>query len=197
MQFKTIIGYHCCERSLGVRIANSETTLKVGSNKFDWLGSGVYFWVGNYQMARWWSNVKHEEASADFVGSTLKFEIDTGNCLDLTDAANLIRIRDFVSLVGIESFRDASGALLRNEIAPDGHRIEGEYKQRHLDHFIIDTYCDYVSLMEDMAYDTVFGVFESGPPVCEGSAIYLYDNIQLAVRESGLKKMKFLDTDNP
>lgn len=80
-----------------------------------------------------------------------------------------------------------------NERAPAGHRIEGDYKKRYLDHAVIDGYCAF----SGERFDTVFGVFECGPEVYIGAGLYVYNNMQLAVREKGLDRIKLLGLDTP
>lgn len=61
MPFGKVVGYHTCTRVLGEEILNGRDKLRPGPNEFDWLGTGLYFWVGNYRLARWWINTKKED----------------------------------------------------------------------------------------------------------------------------------------
>jgi hypothetical protein len=39
-----IIGYHSCDREIGLKVLNGETQLLPSNNDWDWLGGGIYFW---------------------------------------------------------------------------------------------------------------------------------------------------------
>jgi len=39
-----IIGYHGCDRELGLRLINGTDELNPSINTWDWLGAGIYFW---------------------------------------------------------------------------------------------------------------------------------------------------------
>ena len=86
-----VIGFHACDQSIGEAVLAGKTGLNVSTNKFDWLGSGRYFWEGNYDRAleygRWLAkrktNPKIEKA---FVMGAI---IDLGHCLNLLESENL------------------------------------------------------------------------------------------------------------
>jgi len=40
-----VLAFHGCDRSIALKVLNGETMLKSSTNKYDWLGHGVYFWV--------------------------------------------------------------------------------------------------------------------------------------------------------
>jgi hypothetical protein len=193
MPFSKIVGYHTCGQELGERVAAGEIQLRPGvkdhTREYDWLGTGVYFWVGNYLMARWWINEIAEKAASGFRGVTVKFEIDPGNCLNLSDARYLLRLRAHEASINWA----ARGTRPRNIIAPTGDRIEGEYKQRFLDHAVIDDYCTNV----EPDIESVYSPFQCGLPIYDGAGFYQYNHAQLAVRENGLHRMIFVGIDIP
>ncbi len=41
------MGFHSCDREIGLKVLNGETQLNPSINIWDWLGSGVYFWEQN------------------------------------------------------------------------------------------------------------------------------------------------------
>lgn len=188
--FSTVVGYHTCSRDLAERIATGSDQLQLGrrphNEDWDWLGTGIYFWVGNYTMARWWNN-KIRERDPSFAGATLKYEIALGKCLDLSDAKYLWLLRRHEKSINWAK----RGVRPVNKRAPDGHRIAGEYNQRYLDHAVIDDYCTNI----EPQIESVYGIFQSGPPIYEGAGLYLYSNAQLAVRQNGLHLMNFVGID--
>ena len=142
-------------------------------------------------MARWWINAKRDE-NTTFDGATLKYEIDLGKCLDLTDAAYLTALGRFERAL---DWTTVKGVRPRNELAPTGHRIEGEYKKRYLDHAVIDAFCSYSERTLGQRFETVLGLFESGPEIYPGAGIYKYNNLQLAIREGAEHLMQFKGVD--
>ena len=46
-----LIGFHGCDESVRDAIVADKTMLRASQNKYDWLGTGFYFWEGNYARA--------------------------------------------------------------------------------------------------------------------------------------------------
>jgi hypothetical protein len=46
-----VIGYHSCDRDLGLRLLRGDDQLKQSTNPWDWLGPGIYFWEQNPHKA--------------------------------------------------------------------------------------------------------------------------------------------------
>jgi hypothetical protein len=46
-----IIGYHSCDKEVGLRVLNAQDVLKPSDNPWDWLGDGIYFWEYNPHRA--------------------------------------------------------------------------------------------------------------------------------------------------
>lgn len=77
-----LIGFHGCERDVAERVFAGETHLNSSENDYDWLGSGIYFWVGSYERAIDWARSSEKIKDPYVVGAF----IDPGYCLNLTDA---------------------------------------------------------------------------------------------------------------
>lgn len=188
--FVKVIGYHTCARKLGERIAAGSEELRPGmksqDKEYDWLGTGLYFWIGNFLLAHWWMN-KLLDIDPTFQGTILKYEIEPANCLDLSDAKYLLPLRKHENAINWA----ARGVRPVNKRAPEGHRIAGEYTERFLDHAVIDDYCTNI----EPNIETVYGVFQCGPPIYTGAGLNAYNHAQLAVREKGLHRIKFAGID--
>ncbi|WP_006788105.1 hypothetical protein [Thiorhodospira sibirica] len=50
-----LIGFHGCERSIAEQVLAGKTHLNSSENDYDWLGSGIYFWVDSYERAWHWA----------------------------------------------------------------------------------------------------------------------------------------------
>ncbi len=80
-----ILGFHGCDLSVGEKIlSGKEPHLKPSEKAYDWLGHGVYFWVGNPGRAREWAVLRKKEGriATPFVLGAI---IDLRHCLDLFD----------------------------------------------------------------------------------------------------------------
>lgn len=51
----TIIGFHGCDISTFNEVIMNQSELKASTNKYDWLGSGIYFWEHNLKRAYQWA----------------------------------------------------------------------------------------------------------------------------------------------
>jgi len=55
-----ILGFHGCDRSLARAVIDGKRSLRLSTNRYDWLGEGVYFWENTPQRAL--------EFAAEFAG---------------------------------------------------------------------------------------------------------------------------------
>jgi len=46
-----VIGFHSCDKEVGIKVLNGELDLNPSDNAWDWLGGGVYFWEQNPDRA--------------------------------------------------------------------------------------------------------------------------------------------------
>jgi hypothetical protein len=89
---RTVIGYHACSRVYAEEIGSGKVKIdewRFSTNKYDWLGDGIYFWEDGLRRAREWAR--------DFVEGRpgiVRAEIDLGRCLDLAETENLDLIRE-------------------------------------------------------------------------------------------------------
>lgn len=42
-----VLGFHGCDASVGEAVLSGKKWLEPSENRYDWLGSGIYFWEGN------------------------------------------------------------------------------------------------------------------------------------------------------
>lgn len=82
-----VLGFHGCEKSVRDKVLNSDReSLKVSDNDYDWLGSGIYFWLNDPIRALEWAN------RMDKTGKKILKEpavigaiIDLKTCLNLSE----------------------------------------------------------------------------------------------------------------
>ena len=83
--FGPVLGYHGCDREVAEQVLSGQSDLRLSENSYDWLGSGIYFWVDSPQRALdWaleaWRGRRIEEPY--IVGA----HINLGLCLNFTEA---------------------------------------------------------------------------------------------------------------
>ena len=49
--FGPVLGYHGCDREVAEQVLSGQSDLRLSENSYDWLGSGIYFWVDSPQRA--------------------------------------------------------------------------------------------------------------------------------------------------
>lgn len=54
LQPSFVLGYHGCDKEVGERILGGEPMV-ASVEKYDWLGSGIYFWESDPLRARDWA----------------------------------------------------------------------------------------------------------------------------------------------
>lgn len=46
-----VLGFHGCDKSIGLKILSGKEELKPSINSWDWLGKGIYFWEHDAELA--------------------------------------------------------------------------------------------------------------------------------------------------
>lgn len=188
---QTVLGFHGCDRSVAEEILNSrDKHLKVSKNTYDWLGTGVYFWLNDPQRAYEWAcQTQKRNPSKITEPYVIGAVIDLGMCLNFCE-------RQAVALLQ-KSHNDLKAAF-----DTLGFDIHEEYKNkipdeggfnliRPLDCAIINHAHDLVE-KEGLYYDTVYGYFQEGNDAYEGSGIKEKSHIQICVRNLECIKGYFL-----
>jgi hypothetical protein len=173
------IGYHGCDRTVAEMILGGKDHLKQSENAHDWLGPGIYFWVDSPERGYAWA-VEQSKRPASKVKTpcVIGAFIHPGLCLNLTDYGVMDEILvayDFLA----QFSKTAASVLPKNETQQNGI-----FLKRHLDCAVIKT---VHALREDSglpAYSTVYGVFEEGESLFDGSGFREKTHVQLAVRDT-------------
>ena len=178
--FGPILGYHGCDRVVAEEVLSGNTDLKLSENRYDWLGSGIYFWVDSPQRALgWaieaWQNDRVEEPY--IVGA----HINPGLCLNFTDYGVMSEMKEAYKLV--KAAADSAGIDLPKNETLRGNSI---YLKRSLDCLVIEHVHAARKAVGEAAYDSVLSVFEEGKQIYKGSGIREHTHIQVAVRNPGI-----------
>jgi hypothetical protein len=170
-----LYGYHGCDREIAERVVNQGERLKPSENDYDWLGSGVYFWVDSPERAWDWALFMQKRGKIR-EPAVIGAHILPSLCLNLTDYG----VRDEL----LEAFGVAEvGAMILGESLPVNSSLaHGISLQRRLDCMVIQTLHGLREERGLPAYDSVYGVFEEGAPLYTGSGFKSKTHVQIAIR---------------
>ena len=89
----SVIGFHSCDKAVGMRVLTGQDELLPSQNSWDWLGEGIYFWEQNPLRAVEYAvesgqrkQFNKKPINEPFVLGAI---IDLGNCLNLTESGSL------------------------------------------------------------------------------------------------------------
>lgn len=191
LQTAFVLGFHGCERDIGERALAGELNLLQSTRKFDWLGSGSYFWEGDQIRAQEWADQK--VARGDYKDPfVIGAVIDLGNCLDLTVRENLELVRS--AFISFETVQKTSGLEMPvNKHAPKDP--SPDLVMRDLDCAVMNHLHTIVEGPDRPAgvepFDSVRAIFGEGRPLYAGSGFRDKTHSQIAVRNPACIKGVF------
>lgn len=188
-----VLGYHGCDREVGLAALHGDLALTQSDRDYDWLGPGIYFWESDPVRALEWAKEKARHGAFDqpFVIGAI---IDLRNCLNLLERENLeLLALAHASLVDIHA--KAGLPLPENkDLNQSGNR---DKLLRFLDCAVIR---NLHAMIDDDAviepFDTVRGLFVEGAQTYPGSGFNAQTHTQIAVRNESCIRGIFLPRDN-
>ncbi len=178
-----VLGFHGCDAETATEVASGRTQLEPSDNDYDWLGPGIYFWLGSYNRALDWAVFKKSRGeidTPDVVGAV----IDLGNCLNLLNLDSAAELAAYY-----QHFSEL--CRISNSDVP----INDE-KFRRLDCAVIAALHFAKRRAGERRYDTVIGAFEEGAPAYSGSRIRMKSHVQIAVLNPDCVTAAFRKTDS-
>lgn len=169
-----VIGYHGCEKTIGERIISGETTLYPSNNKYDWLGSGIYFWENDYTRALEFAT-EFGKKEPYVIGAVLLL----GNCLDLTQRECTKIVKSSYDNLIEESIRMS----VKNKKGAKGG-INGDLLLRDLDCAVIEAIHSFNEDKGYKPYDSVRAAFWEGKDLYENAGFKEKNHIQLCIRNT-------------
>lgn len=169
-----VLGYHGCDRAVAERLLAYEDVFQPSTKDFDWLGPGSYFWVGDAVRAAQWALAKKARNEVDepyVIGAY----IDPGYCLNLLDPEAHNELRAAYQIY--QSMSARSGSPMYSNDRPRN----GIAMLRRLDCAVIQTAHKLREVSNKQPFDTVYGSFEEGEPIFEGSSLRAQTHAQIAV----------------
>lgn len=171
-----VIGFHGCERDTAEEMLSGEKRLSGSSNKYDWLGHGVYFWENNKDRALDFAkNIK--KAKHPFaLGAIISF----GNCLNLLDSQNLKIVENGYKLLE-KTFKKNNDPLPVNK----------SFFEHNLDCAVIQAVHAFRAEEKEQPFDSVRAVFTEGHPLYDDSGFRDQNHIQICIRNPNCIKGYF------
>jgi len=179
-----IVGYHSCDRDVGLRVLNGEIDLEPSYNSWDWLGPGIYFWEHDplrsltyaVENARGTQFNRRPIATPFVLGAI----IELGNCLNLVESESL------------EIIAEAYKGLQKLYSIANLPMPANEEDNRSLDCEVIK-YIHQANKSElKPGYQTVRSAFQQGQEVYPGASFSARHHIQVCVLDKSVIKGYFL-----
>ena len=170
-----VLGYHGCDISVAQKVASGAIELTASENKYDWLGSGIYFWEDSYSRALKWAQAESKSGSGKVkTPGVLGAVIDLGNCLNLIDAEYL----DLVKAAHAEYIK----ACKESQFPPAQNKGK-DLRARYLDKAVFEMLHKLREYERKQAFDSVRAFFVEGDPLYENAGLHSLDHIQICVRD--------------
>lgn len=171
-----IIGYHGCDQEIAEKVLAGHEALKPSENDYDWLGPGIYFWVDSKERGLQWATEQSQRENPKIKSpAVIGAFIHPGLCLNLTDYG----VNE--DLLQAYNVLKTSFASTKTELPKNKTRKNGIFMQRQLDCATIRILHSMRELNDQPAYDTVYGVFEEGDELFDGSGFKAKTHVQIAV----------------
>lgn len=186
-----VLGFHGCDARVGESILRGDIAhLEKSTNKYDWLGNGVYFWE-NDPLRAWEFAVegtKKPKTSKGYIANpfVLGAVLDLGLCLNLSDRSALDELAVAHNmLVAVHA--------LTGEPMPEnrGHNFGARFLDRAVIEMLhsVRAEIEEEELEEDEPepqalppYDSVRSAFPEGDALYEGAGFRAKNHIQIAIR---------------
>jgi hypothetical protein len=147
------------------------------NNKYDWLGSGVYFWEWDYARAYEWAKENKGKKDASVIGAA----VELGNCLDLTTLGGTLAVeaafKDFEARM-----KQLGEPLLVNKDPKKHPHTSGDLSLRFLDRAVITHLQNNMNAAGIKDYDTLRALFPEGDELYPGAGFLKKTHVQIAVR---------------
>lgn len=179
-----IIGFHSCDRTIGLRILNGEDDLIASDNTWDWLGPGVYFWEQNPARALEYALDSSSGRQKNKIPIKTPFVIgaiiELGNCLNLLEPSSL------------NVLKNAYGSLHKAELKSGSAMPQNKNANRQLDCAVIKYVHEINRRVRLPAYDTIRSAFSEGQHIYPGSTFTDRLHVEICVCNKEAIKGYFL-----
>lgn len=167
-----VIGFHGCSKEVGLKAIRGEEELTFSKNKYDWLGSGVYFWENDADRA-----LEFAEENNKIEPFVIGAIIYLGHCLDLTQRRGAEIIKHAYENILDEAIKSST----ENKPGWFGG-INGDLPLRRLDCAVIESIHDFNNKYNIQEYDSVKAAFWEGKELYSTAGFREKNHIQICIR---------------
>lgn len=152
-----VMGFHSCDKEVGLKVLNGKAQLKPSTNPWDWLGDGIYFWEQNPERALQYAMESSQNVQFDKTRIKTPFVIgaiiELGNCLNLVEPESLLILKKADE--EIKSIYDEAGKPLPVNVDNNRKLDAAVFKHLHKSR----------ENNPNLKYDTIRCAFVEGDPI--------------------------------
>ncbi len=186
-----ILGFHGCDQSIVDKVLKGKASLKPSTNRYDWLGHGIYFWDNSPSRALEFATKIRDNPPKS--GTRIKNPavvgavINLGYCLDLLDYENLQFVQEAYDVL-MSTYRSAGLSIPKNKTVG----VDKDLLIRDLDCAVIQLLHQVRIGGKKRSFDSVRGMFSEGKELYDNAGFKVKDHIQICVRNPNCIKGYFL-----
>ena len=170
---RIVLGYHGYDTTTAEKLLAGEP-FAISKNKYDWLGTGTYFW--EYGLDRAWRFAEWQvERGSIKTPAIVGALIQLGNCFDLMDTRFTRDLPTAFSM--LEMMHQETGKVL-----PENKGDTPDRKLRNLDCAVLNFYLTWLEEDRGLHDDSVRCGFVEGAAAFPNSGIHEQSHVQLAIR---------------
>lgn len=176
-----ILGFHGCDIVVANEVLNDTTKhLKPSKNEYDWLGSGIYFWLNDPKRGLEWAReTQRRKPKLIKEPSCVGAVIDLGKCLNLNERIGIELLKKSYDDLVASAEKAGMKFILENE-KPDENGIT---ICRPLDCAVINHLHDMLK-SQGIEFDSVISYFQEGDNAYSGSEFRVKSHIQVCIRNT-------------
>lgn len=179
-----VMGFHGCDKEVGLKVLNGKATLKPSNNPWDWLGDGIYFWEQNPDRALEYAIESSRKLQFNRTSIKIPFVlgaiIELGNCLNLVEPESILILKK--AYEGIERIYTEAGKPLPKNSG----------NNRKLDAAVFRHLNKSRENSSTLKYDSIRCAFVEGDPIYPSANFYSRLHIQICVLNDELIKGYYL-----
>ena len=188
-----ILGFHGCDESLVSEVLTGQKTLRKSTNKYDWLGHGVYMWDNSparaLEFAEFLKTNPGKSVRPIKNPAVIGAVLNLGFCLDLLDYQNLSFIKEAHNLLNTLHEKLRKDMPVNKPLRIGGNN---DLLLRELDCAVIESLHSFRHQAANPAFDSIRGVFSEGEELYENAGFKEKDHIQICIRNPNCIKGYFL-----
>jgi hypothetical protein len=172
-----VLGFHGCDKATAERVlSGAEPHLRPSTNRYDWLGAGIYFWESDPWRA--WQFAHEARANGHLTQGRIEKPFVLGAIIDLGHCCNLLEVAALEEVHDAHAYLELAHKTLDSPMPANEGRAMG---LRYLDRAVLETMHSLRSRRALARYDSVRAAFIEGASLYPRAGFNRKNHIQLAV----------------